>query len=351
MTVARRLGVGIIGLGKVSPPHVQGYCDLTGEARVVAVCDVREPIARAVGAEIGAIACTDYRHLLALPDVDAVVVLLPHLLHHAVALAALEAGKHVTIEKPMAVTESQCSELIAVARQRGRLLSVSENSRFVESYLAARRIIETRALGAVRLVRGFISGSALLELADASEAWKHQRFGFDAVIDAAPHFFYLFRWLFGEVASLQAVSRPWARHNGLPHCEVDDGCLVAGTFCSGGHFSIEVALNVEVPWGERLEIYGDEGSFICDQLVNPPALLFRDANDLGTPVPSVAYAPRTWRSDSIRRGAADFVRAICNGEQPGVSGLDAAYAVHLAQVAHRSQQAGGALMELAPRAT
>ena len=348
MSTSRPLGIGIVGLGKVSEAHIEGYTGLPGEARVVAVCDIHEEVARTVGGRLGVPYFTEHRRLLAEPEVDAVVLLLPHLLHHPMALAALEAGKHVTIEKPMAVSEAQCEELMAVARRRGLLLSVSENSRFVESYLEAKRLVDDGTIGAIRLVRAFISGSALRELADPSEAWKHERAGFAAVLDAAPHFFYLFKWMFGPLTALQAVSRHWARHHGLPQCVIEDGALVTGTFASGGHFSIEVALNVEIPWGERLEIYGSEGSLICDQLVNPPVVLYRGAEDFGTPVGAVSFAPRDWRDASMRRGAADFVRAIREGREPGVTAGDAAYAVRLAEAAYRSLAAGGTQVEVAP---
>lgn len=316
----------------------------------MAVCDSDEAVARAVAAELDVPAFTDHERLLAEPSVDAVVLLLPHLLHHPIALAALNAGKHVTIEKPMAVSEAQCDELIALARSRGLVLSVSENSRFVESYVEAKRLIDEGWTGGIRLVRAFIYGSALEELGHPNERWKRERHGFAAILDAAPHVFYLMKWMFGPVSSLQAVTRHWAREHGLPECAAEDGTVITGTLATGGHFSIEVALNVEIPWGERLEIYGSAGTMICDQLANPPVILHRNAEDYGTPLSTVAAAPRTWRDSSIRRGAADFVRAIREGRAPAVTAEDAAYAVRLAERAYRSLHAGGTKVDVEPPA-
>jgi predicted dehydrogenase len=344
-TSAGPLGIGIIGLGKVSPAHIEGYLGLPGEAQIVAVCDTDEVVMRSVSSELGVPGFTDHERLLAQPYVAAVVLLLPHLLHHPIAVAALESGKHVTIEKPLAISQAQCDELIVGARRRGLVLSVSENSRFVESYLETKRLVDEGWTGPIRLVRAFIYGSALRELALPKGAWKRQSHGFAAILDAATHFFYVLKWMFGSVASLQTVGRRWAESHGMPECVVEDGAVVTGTLASGGHFSIEVALSVEVPWGERFEIYGNEGSLICDQLANPPVTMYRSAEDYGTPLSTVRADPRSWRNASIRRGAADFVRAVREGRPPAVTADDAAYAVRLAECAYRSLSNGGTLVE------
>ena len=345
---ARPLGIGVIGLGRVSPAHIEGYASLAGRARVAAVCDTDESVLDAVATRLGVPGFRDYRQLLAAPGVDAVVLLLPHQLHHPVGLAALEAGKHVTVEKPMAVTEAECRSLTAAARERGLVLSVSENSRFVESYLRVAQLVEEGWTGDIRLVRAFIYGSALQELADPSAGWKREPQGFAAILDAAVHFFYVFTWLFGPVSSLQAAVRHWAREHGVPDCAAEDGAIVHGRFAAGGHFTIEIALNVEVPWGERLEVYGDGGSVICDQLVDPPVVTYRGANNDGAALPDVTADPRGWRTASIHRGAADFVQAVLDGRAPAVTADDGAYAVRLVEAAYRSMRAGGISIEIEP---
>ncbi|MGH3696137.1 MAG: Gfo/Idh/MocA family protein [Pseudonocardiaceae bacterium] len=335
------LGIGVIGLGRVSPAHLKGYLALPGEAHVAAVCDDDENKLASVSTDLGVPGFTDYRDLLAHPGVDAVVVLLPHLLHHPVVLTAVEAGKHVTVEKPLAVSEVLCQELMAAARTRGVLLSVSENSRFVESYLRIKDVVDSGGIGAVRLVRAFVYGTALSELADATEPWKHENFGFAAILDAATHFFYVLKWMFEPVVSVQACTRHWAQDHDVPESTVEDGAVVTGRFAGGGHFSVEVALNVEVPWGERFEVYGDNGSVVCDQLTDPTVTVYSDPTDYGMALPGVATDPRGWRTASIYRGAADFVRSVRAGKQAAVTAEDATYAVRLAEAAYRSVLAGG----------
>lgn len=343
MNLDRPVGIGIVGLGRVSAAHIDGYLGLPGEARITAVCDpndaAREPVSHALDVP----GHRDHRALLAQTDVDAVVLLLPHRLHHPVAIDALEAGKHVTIEKPMALSTSECRALILAAARRKLVLSVSENTRFVNGYLEVDRMLRAGQIGQIRLVRAFIYGSALKELssANAFESWKLESTGFAAILDAAPHFFYLFKWMLGDVASIQAVARHWACYKGIPTFSAEDGAVITGTFTGGGHFTVELALNVEIPWGERLEIYGDVGSVICDQLSNPPVMHYTSATEQGTPVETVPFDPWGWRHVSIHRGAADFVRAIREGRPPTVRAEEAAYAVALAEAAYHSVARGG----------
>ncbi|MFF2374976.1 Gfo/Idh/MocA family protein [Streptomyces xiamenensis] len=342
MSASKRIGIGVIGLGRVSPAHVEGYLSLPDEAFVAAVCDIDAQKTAAVSEELGVQGFTDYHDLLAHPAVDAVVILLPHLLHHSVVEAAVAAGRHVTVEKPLAVSERQCWELIEAARAGGVVLSVSENSRFVESYLRIKEVLDADRIGDIRLVRAFIYGSAVAELADPDEPWKHEKYGFAAVLDAATHFFYVLRWMFEPVVSVQATVRHWSAEHGVPASEVEDGAVVTGRFTNGGHFSIEVALNIEVPWGERFEVYGDRGSVVCDQLADPVVTFHQDASDVGSALPGVKVDPLAWRAVSMHRGAADFVRAVRSGHAPAVTAEDATYAVRLAEAAYRSVQAGGA---------
>ena len=330
-------GLGVIGLGAVSTDHLRGYAGVEG-VEVVAACDV-DPTALA-GAPAGAAPHEDWRSLLAMPEVDAVAVLLPHDLHHPVAAAALDAGKHVCIEKPMALTAAECTDLLERARHARRTLAVAENARFVTAYEEAAR--QLPSLGRIRLVRTFIHGSAVESYRRADAGWRIGPGGIGAVIDAAPHSFYLLRWLLGPVTSIQASTRHWVRENLLPEIQVEDGAIVTGSLAAGGHFSCEVSLAAELPWGERLELHGEHGSVVVDQLAPSPVLLYRGGGDHGgTHIDSVAHDLAGWQGSSIVAAARDFAISVRDGREPRVAATDAAYAVELVECAYRSAAAGG----------
>ena len=330
-------GIGVVGLGAVSGEHLRGYAEVEG-VDVVAVCDTKPGTLAKAPAEASRFA--DWRELLEAPGIDAVAILLPHRLHHPVAAAALDAGKHVCVEKPLALSSEECSELVGRAERAGVTLAVAENARFVAAYEEAARLVES--LGRIRLARTFVHGSAVANYRREDAGWRIESGGIGAIIDAAVHSFYLLRWLLGSVDSVQATSRHWVRDNLLESIEVEDGALVSGALAGGGDFSCEVSLAAELPWGERLELHGEQGSLIVDQLAPAPVRIYRGGEDLlGEAVSSVPADPAGWQAASIRATARDFAEAVRDGRAPGVSTADAAYAVELVECAYRSAAAGG----------
>lgn len=330
-------GIGVVGLGAVSVDHLRGFDEVAG-VEVVAGCDT-DPAALAAVPET-ARRYGDWQQLVVAPDVEAVVVLLPHRLHHPVAAAALDAGRHVCIEKPMALDGAECADLRERADRAGAMLTVAENTRFVAAYLEAARLLPE--LGRIRLVRTFIHGSAIANYRRKDAGWRIRQGGIGAIIDAACHSFYLLRWLVGPVVSLQASTRSWVRENLVPEIEVEDGAIITGRLAGGGHFSCEVSLSAELPWGERLELHGENGSVIVDQLAPHPGRIHRGVTDLhGEAISTVLRDPAGWQADSIAATARDFALAVRDGREPTVSAGDAAYAVELIDCAYRSAATGG----------
>ena len=346
-STSERLGIGLVGLGIISRAHRVGYERANDRAAVVAVCDRDPALAASVAAELGARAYTAIDDLLADPEVAAVDLTLPHHVHYSAASAALAAGRHVLVEKPLALTSQECRALIDQARAAGLTLGVAENTPFVAAYQAVERLLRSGALGEPRFARTFISGSEVRRLRDTT-LWKGRRGGSGggAIFDAGPHSFYLLNRLLGELATVRAF------HNRLiEESEVDDHAVVAGRARSGALYSAEFTFTAEIPWGERLELYGSEGSVIVDQLARPPAIHFAGGDDTeGTPLADVQYNSGGWKLDSIAAGIADFVDAVCDGRAPTVSGEDGLFGVVIAERAYESAAAGGIELELTPSA-
>jgi UDP-N-acetyl-2-amino-2-deoxyglucuronate dehydrogenase len=342
-TTGTRLGIGVVGLGRISPTHIDAFRSLAG-TRVAAVCDIVREKTDEAGTRLGVAGYADYHDLIADPAVNAVSILLPHRLHHAAARAALEAGKHVCIEKPLAVTTAECTDLVALARERNLTLSVTQNLRFVPAYVEADRLVRAGTLGEIRLVRCVNAGyetEGYLHPGPGDE-WRKEKDGIGALIDVALHYLYLYRWMFGDVTEVNAVA-----HNVLPDMGVEDYALASGRFAGGGSFSVEVTLTADVPWQERLEIYGSEASILVNHRVDPVAILYRGhADTTGTPLSDVPFDPKGWREASIAASVADFVDAVLAGRAPIVDPEHAAYAVTLVEKAHESIAARGAAIAL-----
>ncbi|MCZ6680633.1 MAG: Gfo/Idh/MocA family oxidoreductase, partial [Candidatus Poribacteria bacterium] len=117
-----KLGIGIIGAGGISRAHARGYLQIPDEVRIVAVADILKDRARAAADEWGAAhAFADYRELLALDAVDAVSVCTYTKAHCEPTVAALQAGKHVLVEKPMAATASEAYRMVQAQENSGKM--------------------------------------------------------------------------------------------------------------------------------------------------------------------------------------------------------------------------------------
>ena len=329
--------MGLIGLGSIYRAHAEGY-RRHAAAEVVAVCDADEARSSAEAKEWGAKAFSDYHRLLEVSDVDAVDIMLPHSLHEPVALAALEAGKHVLVEKPIAPSLAAADRLFEAAERSGKVLALAENTRFVAAYRAIEPLVRGGELGDVQLVRTMICGNETERLS-RPELWKGRRDGTvgGAILDAGAHSFYLLRWMFG---GFEHVSGRGERR--VPVSEVEDFGVVTGRLVTGADFLTEFSFTAEIPWNERLEVYGSAGSLIVDQLADPVVKHFRHGKDYeGTPLP-VPYAPRTWKQESIAEGVVDFVSALEEERQPLVDLLQVRDAMQALGLAYRSLEEGGA---------
>jgi predicted dehydrogenase len=142
------VGFGVIGAGIVGGAwHAHVYGRLP-RARLVAVCDLDERRAAEVARVNGADAVyTDYRRLLARPDIAAVSIATPDFAHREIAVAAAEAGKHLLVEKPLATTVADAEAIVAAARRAGVKLMVDFHNRVNPPFVAAHRSLRSGEIG------------------------------------------------------------------------------------------------------------------------------------------------------------------------------------------------------------
>lgn len=318
------LRVGLIGLGTIHRAHLEGYRRLGERVVVRAVCDPSETALASYSglhSDQGSRASaprrfTDFHELLASGLVDLVDVMVPHGLHEKVAAEALRHGLHVLVEKPLAPSSEAAERLRELADEAGTFLGVAENTRFVDAYQVVEGLLGNGSIGEVTRVRTLICGSEVGRLRQGAH-WKARREGSGggAILDAGVHSFYLLSWLFTGVGELAAAAQRL-----VPESEVEDNAVVVGTLCGGAPFVTECTFTAEIPWNERLEVYGSKGSVIVDQLAEPVVRLFAGSVDFrGRAIGGVRYDPKGWKQASIAAGVEDFVSAVEDRRPPKVS--------------------------------
>ena len=146
----KKVRVGVIGSGFIMrEAHLPGYAALD-DAEVVAIADINREHAKKAADKFGiSKVFTDYRKILEMDEIDAVDIATPNAWHAPYTIAALAAGKHVLVEKPMALTPREGEAMIAAARKSGKILMVGLNCRFLPETALFKQAIKSGALGEI----------------------------------------------------------------------------------------------------------------------------------------------------------------------------------------------------------
>lgn len=307
--VPRPLGVGIIGLGEIGQFHLGGY-ERSPSARVVAVTDLDEDLVARTASRTGARGHPDYQALVADPRVQVVSVCLPHSLHREVAVAAIEAGKHVLVEKPLALTVEECDEIIDASRRHGVTVGVSHNQLFYPPHQRAREMITAGELGDPLLLR------MRLGIGGKFDGWRAdpKATGGGLLFDAGVHRFYVAQDLFGEIDAVRAVTDVDPR-------EGENLAVVTLRFASGALGVIEA--NYYCPpnaFDDAVEVTGSKGMLYISGC---------EADFVGFRTgPSLRRYDGAWHDEHVVAGSWDdsvyasvdaFMGALRDGEPPPVS--------------------------------
>ncbi|HCK10055.1 MAG TPA: hypothetical protein DHW45_09275 [Candidatus Latescibacteria bacterium] len=141
--------IGIIGCGGMAKSHASRFEDVLDRIEVTAVVDIDRGKAQAVADIIKGVPVveTDYKDIF--DHIDAALIVVPHHLHHPVAMDCLRAGKHVLVEKPMALNATECVEMIQEAEKQDRILMVAYCMRFHPLVASMKELIEQKTYGEV----------------------------------------------------------------------------------------------------------------------------------------------------------------------------------------------------------
>jgi len=344
--------VAIVGCGCISDLHELGYRGRQ-DARVVAVCDARRGRARAKAEAWGIErdkAYTDYQKLLADPDVDLVELLVPHHLHAGMAVAACEAGKHVSVQKPMALTVAEADHMIAAAGKAGVMLRVYENFVFYEPHVRAKEMIEAGEIGEPQMIRLHVNTGtqdAAWKVPLSAWLWRFDEKrcgGGPLVFDHGYHLFSLARYLMGEVERVYA----WIdRSPVVPTKYLDAPATIMFQFKSPRRYGVlDLAhtpnMQIESLYyadDDRVEVVGDRGILFVNRCTArtvdlPELMMFRDGKTTPIPVERVEW------HDSFVDCTRHLIDVLREGGQPVLDGPTGKAVLQFALAAHISARTG-----------
>jgi predicted dehydrogenase len=311
--------VGLIGLGEIGQVHAAAI-RRSGTARLVAVADTVSELRAPFEAQ-GVRGYRDAAELITDAEVGTVSVCLPHYLHFPVALAAIRAGKHVLVEKPLTTSVAEGQQLVDAAAATGVALGVSHNQLFYAAHGEAKRLIDTGAIGQPVFIRLRLGAGPLWG------GWRDSPdlAGGGLLADAGVHRLYLARYLFGSVREVRAILD-------VPRQQGETFAVVILVFESGARGLIEA--NQHGPPGtfdDEIEITGTDATLrlagLESQFVGyrggPALSMFRDRQWREMPV-----RPDDW-SASVQASVTAFLDAVTAGREPPVTGAAALETVRL----------------------
>lgn len=199
----KRLGAAIIGCGSIHGVHADAI-EASELGRLICVVDIVEERARASAAKYGCRWYVDYLEAISDDEVDVVHICTPHYLHASMAIEAVRAGKHVLVEKPVAISISQAQEMAQESKKHGRYIGVCFQNRFNLEAQKAKEIIDSGKIGAVKGIKGVVTWFRTKEYY-AQSGWRG-RFateGGGVLINQAIHTLDLMQWLGGGVKAVR----------------------------------------------------------------------------------------------------------------------------------------------------
>ena len=345
----RKVNVGVVGCGDAARRvYLSEFHRLQDRARLVAVCDRVEERANAARWRFGAKASyTDLSRFLRDSDAEVVLNLTPHHAHAGVSLAALEAGRHVYTEKPMAQSLDEATQLIGAASANGVKLACAPVTLLLPTMRRWQQLIREGAIGRPTFARAQMLAAPLWEGFSPDHAWYFTA-GSGPLMDMGVYALTGLTGLFGPALRVGAMAgtimpervigdgpfagtRVQAHVDDSVHLHLDFGRLFA---------SLDISWCVQASRNELLEVYGDAGTLSGDPTAaNTPLHRFRP----GGPWRVEECPPRLPRGDDWIQGVAHLIDCVVNGTEPVNNAIHARHVLDIMLTALQSAKEGRTL--------
>jgi predicted dehydrogenase len=333
--------VGLIGSQFISSIHAESL-QRCPQAEIAAVASPTSGNAERFARRFGIPnAFTDYRQLLALPEIQMVVVGVPNDLHCQVVLDASAAGKHIVIEKPLCLSLGEAECMIAACRLAGVRLMYAEELCFAPKYVRLKQLLDSGALGKPTLLKQ----SEKHDGPHAAHFWDVERSGGGVTMDMGCHAIEFFRWMLGRPA-IKSVYAQMTTQVHAAKTRGDDNAILILEFENGVTCMAEESWTKLGGMDDRAEVYGSDGVAYADLLHgNAIETYSRAGYDYAV---EKAGSTKGW-SFTIYEEAwnygfhaemAHFVDCVQNDKPPSVTGEDGRAVLEVIFAAYESARTG-----------
>ncbi|NER51144.1 MAG: Gfo/Idh/MocA family oxidoreductase [Symploca sp. SIO1B1] len=351
------IGVAVVGTGFGQKIHIPGL-QAHSRTQVAAVYHRDMEKAKAIATTYNIPnACDRLEEILALPEVAAVSISTPPFLHYEMAKATLEAGKHLLLEKPMALQAAEVEELYQLATAKGVVAMPDFEFRFVPAWQRLAEYLEDGYVGKKRLIKidWLVSGRANPERGWSWYAQKDKGGGILGAVGS--HAFDYISWLFGPIKRLCALlstaipERPDPNSGGkLKPVDADDTCLILLELADGTPCQLNISSVTYQGRGHFVEVYGDRGTLILGSsnqkdYVHGFQLLAAPAGETLTEVeiPQRLEFPQTYPDGRLApfiRVVDQWVQSIDSSQEVIPSLKEGVYSQLLMDLTHQSYETG-----------
>ena len=343
MSTSKTLGFGIIGCGVIADFHAQAIANVKG-AKLMGMADViPEAVKRLTDKHRVPYSTTNVSELVVRPEIDIVCVTTPSGAHLEPALAAIKAGKHVVVEKPIEITTERVDELLKAADAAKVKVAAIFQSRFGTGARTVKAALEAGRFGKLVLCSAYVKWH---RAAEYYRGWKGtlKLDGGGAVMNQGVHAVDLLQWFAGMPEEVFA----WKTRRVHAGIEAEDTAAATLRFASGALGSIEATTAAFPGFNKRIEICGANGSVILedDRIL---AWEFREpkpedasikAASQGVDMGSGASVPDKINFYGHQLQLQDLVDAVRNNTKPAVEGREARNAVALIRAIYASAESG-----------
>jgi predicted dehydrogenase len=352
-----KLRVGFIGAGRISDLHAIEYLQ-NEKAELVAISEIDTENANKRAAAWGIPkekVFSDYHDLLAMKDIDLVEILLPHHLHHQAALDAAAAGKHISLQKPMAINLQQADQMIEAAKKAGVIFKVFENFIFYPPVMKAKQLIDAGEIGdpiSIRIKSNAAKSPHAWAVPLSAQVWRFDPDtcgGGPLVFDDGHHKFSLGWFFMGMAEEVHAWIGSLPVNDGVNIGILDSPAIVSWKFPGNRVGSLEVVYSPEMVLNtnhyaqdDRIEITGTKGVIWVTRghgkmMDVPPVVLYKDMQ-----VRTFSDMEVGWEHSFIN-STRHFIEAYFKGEPPSLTGEQGRDILRFTLAAQESARTGSSV--------